>query len=182
MLDIETLGVSPGCVVLHISAVEFNIDTGKTGKEFDHGISVEDSVKNGLVIEASTMKWWMTQNEAAKKAAFESSNSLRFVLTEFNDFLLQLGPVSVWGNGVRFDVGILEGLYKAVGMKMPITGRQERDVRTLVSFRPHIKQNMPFVGEQHVAIDDCKHQIKYCSAIWNNINAVNVVDDRFLTK
>ncbi len=183
MLDIETLGVSPGCVVLRLSAVEFDISTGKTGTEFDMGISVDSCVNSGLVIDPATMKWWMGQNDKAKEVAFNSENDLKDVLIAFNEFITPLGNVSVWGNGVRFDVGILEGLYKAVGMKMPITGRQERDVRTLVSFRPEIKQNMPFTtGDQHVALDDCKHQIKYCSAIWNNINAVIVTDDRFLSK
>jgi len=172
MLDIETLGVSPGCVILSLSAVEFDINTGELGESFNMGIDIKSCVDAGLTIDPSTMKWWMEQSEQARRASFYAGNSLEFVLGEFVNFMNSVGPACVWGNGVRFDVGILEGAYKALNRKMPIEPRMERDVRTLVSFRPDVKKNMPFEGEPHVPLDDCKHQIKYCCAIWKDINTV----------
>lgn len=176
MLDIETLGVNPGAVVLRISAVQFDMETGETDLEFDSGISLESSLKAGLVIEASTLKWWMSQSETARELAFNSDIDIHDALHKFRVFIDFIGPdIRVWGNGVRFDVGLLEALYKKVGETLPFTGYNERDVRTLVSFCPEIKANMKFEkGERHVAIDDCKHQIRYCSAIWNTMNGRSV--------
>ncbi len=166
MLDLETLGTTPGCVILRISAVEFDMETGELGREFNMGISIQSCLDAGLSIDAGTLKWWMEQNEVARTIAFSSDNPLHVTLTHFDLFMVECPNFSVWGNGIRFDAGLLEALYKAIGRKIPFTGWQERDVRTLVSFMPEIKASMSFTGSPHVAIDDCKHQIKYCTAIW----------------
>ena len=79
------------------------------------------------------------------------------------------------GNGVRFDIGILENAIVACGCtEMPWNFRNERDVRTLVSFAPSVKENYPFVGVEHDPISDCIHQINYCSAIYNLITCNNI--------
>jgi len=51
MLDIETLGVSPGCVILSLSAVEFDINTGELGESFNMGIDIKSCVDAGLTID-----------------------------------------------------------------------------------------------------------------------------------
>lgn len=84
-----------------------------------------------------------------------------------------LGDFKIWGNSVRFDVGILETAYRADGresLTLPWKFRNEMDVRTLVAFAPAIKDHYPFTGVEHNPIDDCKYQIGYCSAIWNKLN------------
>jgi hypothetical protein len=92
------------------------------------------------------------------------------VLLSFKQFTLQLGDFQIWGNGVRFDVGILEDAYVACDIQeMPWNFRNERDVRTLVSFAPNIKEHYPSLGVEHNPIDDCKYQIAYCHAIWEKL-------------
>jgi hypothetical protein len=79
--------------------------------------------------------------------------------------------VNIWGNGVRFDVGLMEDAYVACGYQdMPWYFRSERDVRTLAAFAPHIKANYPDSGVEHYPIDDCKHQIGYCTETWLKLN------------
>ena len=57
-----------------------------------------------------------------------------------------------------------------IGKDIPWDYRNERDVRTLVSFNPKFKKETPFNGIEHHGIDDCKHQIKYCVATYNSLN------------
>lgn len=59
---------------------------------------------------------------------------------------------------------------KEVFKDIPWDFRKERDVRTLVSFPPEIKENFPSVGVHHNGIDDCKFQIGYCVEIWRKLN------------
>ena len=70
-----------------------------------------------------------------------------------------------------------EAAYFAIGRgeTLPWYFRNERDVRTLVSFDPAVKFEIPFTGTIHNPIDDCIHQINYCSKIWKNKNLSNKV-------
>jgi len=173
MLDLETLGNKSNSALLSIGAVEFNIEYKKTGREFYKVIDLQSCLDVGLKINASTFYWWLQQNQSARDAVcveqkFKLNNVLQMFSTWLNDCI---DGVNVWGNGVRFDIGILEDAYVACGYeKMPWNFRSERDVRTLVAFTPEIKVNMPFTGTLHNPIDDCKHQIQYCTETWKKLN------------
>ena len=64
MLDIETFGTTPGCVVLSIGAVEFDLD-GIKG-EFHAHIDVDSSTALGLKVDARTEKRWLEQSGIRK--------------------------------------------------------------------------------------------------------------------
>jgi len=99
------------------------------------------------------------------------ADNIMVVLEKLRSFMALLGDFQIWGNGARFDIGILEDAYKACGYEtLPWNFRNERDVRTLVSFAPKIKEHYPAMGVEHHPIDDCKYQIGYCTAIWNKLN------------
>ncbi|MDA3780490.1 MAG: 3'-5' exoribonuclease [Bacteroidales bacterium] len=173
MLDLETLSNKSNSALLSIGAVEFNIETGETGREFYKVIDLKSCLDVGLIINSSTFYWWLRQNQEARDAiSVKEKYHLSMVLGYFRTWLNDcIQGVNIWGNGVRFDVGILEDAYVACGYeKMPWNFRSERDVRTLVAFAPEIKANLPFTGTLHHPIDDCKHQIKYCTKIWKKLN------------
>lgn len=97
--------------------------------------------------------------------------TLKKVLGDFSGFVRKheninshLGGVEIWGNGVRFDIGLLEGAYDACGFVNPWKFYNERDVRTVVADAPHIKESTVFEGVPHNPIDDAKHHIKYLVA------------------
>lgn len=172
MLDLETLGHCSNAAILSIGAVEFDLKTGETGREFYQRIDLQSCIDKGLIINGSTFYWWITQNEKARQEVAKGGENLIDVLLSFKQFTLALGDFQIWGNGVRFDVGILEDAYVACGIQeMPWNFRNERDVRTLVSFAPNIKEQIHFPSTSilHSPIDDCKYQIEYCSAIWNKL-------------
>lgn len=169
MIDIETLGTKSNSVIMSIGAVMFDIETGEVGETFRADIDPETCVNAGLKIDASTVIWWLGQEREAQQDLIKGGKrSLEYALTTLSAFISKYAPDVIWGNGVRFDLGLLENAYNALNMKAPWPFWVERDVRTLVSFRPDIKNE--FINDlPHTPVNDCLYQIKYCSAIWRNI-------------
>ena len=167
MIDLETLGVSANSVILSISAVEFDLKTGEIGRVFNANIDIDSCLKYGLKIEGETLKWWISQTEEARKCMLGKYDMVD-ALSELNCFINN-NKYNVWGNSNRFDLNILENAYKKLGMHIPWSFRNERDVRTLVSLAPEIKENMVFEGIKHNSLDDCKHQIKYCCETYKQL-------------
>lgn len=106
-----------------------------------------------------------------KKITEAKGVNISHAIHEFTLFIQELKPknLQVWGNSNRFDLGALEIIYNKLKKEIPWKYSLERDVRTLVSFAPNIKKNMPFNGVKHDPIDDCKHQINYCTEIYNKL-------------
>ena len=177
MLDLETMGKRAGCAIVSIGAVEFDINNGGIGRTFYKVVNLQSCLNVGLFIDASTLYWWLQQSDAARQAICKPADSIQTVLEELRSFLACLGDFQIWGDGARFDIGILEAAYFAIGRgeTLPWYFRNERDVRTLVSFDPAVKFEIPFTGTIHNPIDDCIHQINYCSRIWKNKNLSNKV-------
>lgn len=173
MVDLETMGRGFNAVICSIGAVEFDLNTGKLGREFFCKVDIQSGLNKGLKVNGDTIEWWLMQSESARIAiATGDGIDLQQMLQKFNFFIEELGcnTVQIWGNGISFDIVILTESYKACGyLKEPWNFRNERDVRTLVSFAPEIKANYPNTGVEHNPIDDCKFQIGYCNAIWSRL-------------
>lgn len=171
MIDIETMGDSAGDVIVSIGAVQFNLETGETGKEFFREIKWSSCLNVGLTVKASTICWWLEQSEEARAKVIKAEKDglhIEQVLHGLRWFLKNdlKGDLKIWGNSNRFDLGILGAAYTKIfpGAEIPWDFRNERDVRTISAYYPEIKKNMPFEGIQHDPIADCKYQIKYLCA------------------
>jgi len=169
MIDIETMGTKPGAIILSVAAVEFDLSTGKTGLVFHQTIDPESSQKAGMKLDFDTVVWWIKQGKEAQKVIVENTgNKLEKVLTKLADWIKDYCDenVYVWGNSARFDLGLLQAAYEVFEMDIPWNHYNELDVRTIASFGREIKDNMAFEGVKHNPLDDCYHQIKYCSEIY----------------
>lgn len=174
MVDIETLGNGSGSVITSIAAVAFDIETGDLGREFYVEVDIQNSINNGLKIDGSTIKWWLKQSEDVRKLIYDQIKPLALsdALDNFYKFIHSASTrddAILWGNSARFDLGIISDAYKIMNKNIPWKYSNERCVRTLVSLNPKIKEEMKFIGVKHNPIDDCKHQIKYCSEIFKTI-------------
>jgi len=170
MLDIETMGNKSNSAIVSIGAVEFNMATGETGsEEFSVNVDLQSCIDAGLILTGDTVMWWMQQNEEARKELCKGDAiSLEDALSNLSAWIGDK-QYDVWGNSARFDCGIMTDAYGKFGMKIPWDFRRERDVRTLVALNPSVKEKMGKTGIAHVAVDDCKYQIAYCSATWNSL-------------
>jgi DNA polymerase III epsilon subunit-like protein len=159
MLDLETLGTVPGCVVLSIGAVEFDPSDG-LGAEFHAAISVDDcGMDYGLTVDPLTEQWWERQSKEARDAAFGGSCVLREALAQFDAFYLGAETTCLWGHGASFDAPVLAAAYAAIGWKEPWAYNATRCTRTLYEAAGVDPKAPEFqVGTQHNALDDAKAQ------------------------
>jgi exodeoxyribonuclease VIII len=163
MVDLETCGVTPGCVVLSIGACSFD---GK--HEFYKKFCPPCLEAAGLVKESETMSWWDKQSEEARLEAFSGIDSPVTVLGAFTDFLdsleSQYKNVYIWGNGADFDLPILAAVYKALGMRTPWKPFNGRCYRTLKNLYKSIPMSK-FEGLKHSALADARNQAMHAREI-----------------
>jgi DNA polymerase III epsilon subunit-like protein len=172
MIDLETMGNKSYSSIISIAALEFDINTGNTGKEFYKAVSLESCMVNGLLPNADTIMWWMQQNEEARLELVNAEKvSIYEALLDFAG-LFSKQDYQVWGNSARFDLGLLENAFHGLHMDIPWKFYNERCVRTLAAFKPDIKKKIcdEHVGVAHNALHDCYKQVAYCSTIWNTLN------------
>lgn len=161
-------GNGSNCSLVSLAAVKFDLNTGEKGDVFYKKIDLKSSLDIGLNVNADTIMWWLKQSNEARKELYSGEHfHIKDVLEEFSEFCSY--DYEIWGNSPRFDLGYLQDAYRKLNMKIPWDFRKERDVRTLVSFIPSIKENWKYNGIAHHPIDDCYNQIEYCSIIWNKI-------------
>ena len=107
MVDLETMGNKSNSVICSIGAVEFDINTGETGREYYTKVDMQSCLERGMIVNADTIEWWLMQSEAARiKIAVGDGKNISLVLHEFKLFLETLGAstVQIWGNSARFDM------------------------------------------------------------------------------
>ena len=175
MLDLETMGNRSNSVIVSIAAVPFDLESGEiSNNHFYERVDFQSCLDVGLKVQASTILWWMEQNEEARKEICKPAETIQLVLMKLDAFLSNYKNFEIWGNGARFDMGLLQDAYHACGFnKLPWKFRNERDVRTLVSLAPHIKEQTKNVGVAHHPTHDCLNQIQYCHKTYEKIFANN---------
>lgn len=168
MLDLETLGNKPGCVIVAIGAVRFG--GGELGDEFYNRIDARDAVKCGLKLDVGTVLWWMKQSDAARQELNRDDTwSLEEALGNFRNYC-NTQPRNeniIYGNGSDFDNAILKEAYEITGLVEPWAFWNNRCYRTLKALRPEIK--IENVGVKHNALDDAKAQARHLMAMFPEI-------------
>ena len=159
MLDIETLGTCPDCVVLTLGAVKFNPYTKEdVGAGLYCKPDVDEQIVRGRIVRDDTMAWWSAQAEDVREEALgmEDRIPVEQMLRELNRFLV--GADNIWAQGTVFDIGILEHLYKQYNMVPNWQFWQISDSRTL--FKVHGDPRVKGKVGLHNALEDCVSQAK----------------------
>lgn len=172
MLDIETLGRTPGCVILSIGAVTFTRKTGEIHSHFYRNIDSVDAVDRGFHTEADTVEWWGKQSPEAWASLQTDVKTVPEAIKAFREWFLRQKGKEVWCQGMNFDEPILNASFQKVGVPVPWRFYNVRDTRTaydVLGFDPwsnEIKRE----GVYHNAIDDCKHQVKLLKMAYDKID------------
>lgn len=174
MIDMETRGQGPGCIILSLGAVFFDPTSGAIGDSFSQVINKASSVALGLIEDDETVAWWRKQSPEAQRVLAEvetSPHTVRDALTAFADFIhdrVGANAVRVWGNGADFDNAILAHTYGLLGMKAPWRFWNNRCFRTLKTIGKGVEQP-PRLGVHHDALDDARHQAIWACSIFANL-------------
>jgi hypothetical protein len=168
MLDLETLGLYPGCTVLRIGAVRFTLD-GKILDEFECGITKYSCDDVGLVAEDSALKFWADQTQEAQNHLYaQPMYELSEALLRFNAWIRSYEKgylLGIWGNGAAFDQPIINAAYRAIDSAPAWTYKQEFCYRTI----KEMNRDVPypeFKGVQHNALDDARNQTEHLQRIY----------------
>jgi DNA polymerase III epsilon subunit-like protein len=175
MIDLETLGTTPGCAIRSIGAVAFDPttddrDTVSCNPEFYANVSLASCLAAGLSIDADTIEWWERQSEASKAALRDPPpGEIVAALHQFVGWNRTLPMISgVWAHGASFDIPIVETAFRRFPIAPPWDYRLIRDTRTLydlAGFDP--KADGPeFDGAPHNALHDARHQARCVRAAY----------------
>jgi hypothetical protein len=154
MIDLETLGSTPGCAILSLGAVRFHPDKNALSAEMYTRVNLQSCLAHGLKVEGDTFYWWLDQSEQARK---ELKNghlyNIQDVLIQLKNFLTP--EDHIWAHGTSFDLAVLAAAYGAVGFSKPWNFRQERDTRTLLA---QAGMTMTKTVDAHQALFDARQQ------------------------
>lgn len=180
MIDLETLGLEPGSIIRSCAAVEFDPETGETGERKEWKLNLSEAQNEGFKIDTSTIKWWLTRSEAARKDFVEGEEtSLVEFLLQLKAFILLHGDdVTLWCLQLDFDLPMLRCYYKWMNktviseeeFQVPWNRRKIRDVRPYMDALETAGLLPPKVADRHTPMADCLAQINYVHlAIKNNL-------------
>lgn len=176
MLDVEAMDLRPTAGLLSIGAVKFN-PLGEPGKwageteatfdgessTFYCNVSLEDCLEYGMTVGGNTVRWWLSQPDAARSVLMNDVKPLRVALEHFNIWHGK-EAVPIWCNGASYDFPILRGAFqRASWAKAPWHHGDERCYRTfrhlMEPMFPAIKYEPPAVA--HDALHDAQAQARH---------------------
>lgn len=152
MIDLETLGVNPGCQILTVGAVAFSEEDGILESFYDR---CEQDTR--FIWEPDTVRWWERQSPDIRDEAFGGTRSVKAVLDSLAAFIISNHEPKVWGNAASFDLKILEAAYKIVQIPRPWHFGNEMCFRTLKNLGIAIDLPPPNQRPHH-ALHDARDQ------------------------
>lgn len=162
MLDLETFGTEPGCVIRSIGAVIFDPfeDPLSNSDAFTFYCNVDEAsqLSLGLTKDPSTVAWWERQSEEAQASLLENQLPVHEAIAKFNQWARQFSYRKIWAQGANFDPGILEAVFKKLGTPVPWRFYEVLDTRTAYRIGQLDTKTVPREGTYHNALDDAKHQ------------------------
>jgi exodeoxyribonuclease VIII len=181
MVDFETLSLKENAVLLSLGACVFDPATGEIGQTFYSAI--DPRTQPGRDISASTVIWWLGQEQAARDKILDAVNAadvladggedealyetaalpINHVAMAFNGWIESLGgEVECWSNGA-VDHAWLNSMFEYSGFKNPIQFWHQRDYRTLKGLYPEVE--CVALGQMHNALDDALRQAHHLCKI-----------------
>ena len=184
MLDLETMGNGNNAAIVAIGAVEFDLP-GRIREhwearpeKFYQKVDLESSVNAGMQIDTSTILWWLKQSDEARKSTFEGVTvPLGSTLCSFSQWVTAIaradafgGDVSVWGNGATFDNVIIRNAFRAVGLPVPWSFRNDKCYRTVINLLPEVRQPVfERSGTAHNALDYAITQALHLQKVYKEL-------------
>jgi hypothetical protein len=180
-LDLETLGTTPGDVIVSIGAVRFDPTVGIQSYDdlakdsIKLSIEVSNSLAQGFKINGDALTWWLNQSKEAQAATFvktglsSAGGACMDLLDWMNGFgvlgSLPLDRYKIWSNGANFDAPMMEAYYKELGLSIPWKYSNVRCYRTLLKTFDYNQFNVPVNTLKHDCLADAIYQAQVIQAV-----------------
>lgn len=171
MLDLETMGPVPGCVLASAGACKFR----KAGiiATFYRRIDLQSCLDLGMHMDADTVLWWMGNSDEARKEIQQPGIPIRQFLDEFAAWARTTSSgtteeYELWGNGSDFDNALLATAYDFTGQRPPWPYVNNRCYRTVKNLHRDIPPPAR-PGTKHNALMDASHQARHLMAMLSEL-------------
>lgn len=170
VLDLETMGVSSNSAIIAIGAVGMDKDYD-VNSYFYTPVSLQSCVDMGLVIDGSTVAWWLGQSEEARNGL--DLNGGHSIYNALGAFIEWMGRVTdsynayVWGNGSDFDNVIITNAFKKAKFREPWKPWLNQSMRTvhLINEQMGLGITRPEPTVKHHALFDAEAEARYIGGI-----------------
>jgi hypothetical protein len=166
-LDIECLGLAPGCKVLSIGACV----VGKLGLQFYRELG-QGTLQQCGEADIDTLAWWRAQTggpEFLERCAV-SPTGMESVLVLLTDYLERVSTegrqLRIWTQG-QFDLPILAWHYKQEHMPVPWHYWEQVDLRSIRQMYPSVNPERSPELVNHHALHDAMYQADVIEEILN---------------
>lgn len=182
MIDLETLGTTPGAAIAQIAAVPFSLEPDgaiDVAGAFNQHVKLEGQPRR---IEPNTVLWWMQQDEEARQRLVKGQAEACYLTMAlyrlrawFEDRFERSGAPAlegVWSHGATFDLPILAHAFDAsCSTSTPWGFQLGRDTRTLFARTGSTPRVEHPVGPRHDALADAVNQARQVRAAWLGVRA-----------
>lgn len=181
MLDIETLGVNEGSIILSVAMKSFRLDGSIPSENlcFYKNINVLSSLMKHLRSDFATEEWWANQAEETRKRMMDGQRTsldvdsvMRLVYEVLSKYHRQYS-LYLWGRGVgSFDLPLLDYVMKLVvgdQYKTPWNYWSAVDVRSIVQFCGYCGMDHDKMATPHDAMEDVNKQILETQLCWQYV-------------
>lgn len=169
MVDLETLGLRPGAVILSIGACVMDEKRMHDKQhQFDQNVSRSSQTeRGGFHVLKETQDWWETRPEAARNALLANQLSIRKAIDKFHAWAERYPePRFFWCAGPHFDYALYAEACRLCDMKPLFEYWAVRDVRTAKDLvrmsKEDAKLAVPLAVRarlvKHHALSDCIQQ------------------------
>ena len=159
MIDLETMATGPNAGVIQVGAIPFNSRTGLAKPDlFEVDVDLHSALLLGGEVDASTVQFWRDQGGLQPK---RPPKAMRSALTDLARWLGKYPDLKrVWAQGPSFDIAVLEGYYKRLGLPIPWKYNAARDTRTVYDLAREQGWEKPEGTEPvHTGMEGCRRQI-----------------------
>lgn len=172
MLDLETMGTGPNAAVIAIGACLFDVEARAIGPNFYRALDLEDVIRGGGEMDASTVMWWLKQPDEARRPIYDAFQPFTagMALAQFANWIEESTSETpfMWGNGANFDTVILRSMYRRMNINPPWDWWNDRCYRTIMAHYPESRKlNVERIGPKHHALHDAVHQARMLIELLN---------------
>lgn len=167
-LDLETLGTNVNNTILSFGICEFDPENKKIIRTLE--VTFDYDKDKTLTCTLGTIQFWLQQainNPQAVEHVFKNDSKLDVYsgLEKLYLFIKEnKTEPQIWCNGTKFDMGMMEYLFKEACIEIPWKYNSDRCMRTLRSMYGHIDVDMgEYSNITHTALSDSIWQAKYIS-------------------
>jgi exodeoxyribonuclease VIII len=173
MIDLETGGLDPRCMILSIGIVKFNPVNEHIIDTLYLRPSLEEQEALGRVTDDGTIDWWSNQPPSNIEEAWGDKGRIPWAQAMEQVSKFFWGTEYVWSNGLDFDIPVINMAMRDAGFVTPWNYYNGRDTRTLFQIAG-VKLSDDKHVTTHNALEDAIHQVKTVERAYKKLKQLGI--------